>query len=80
MLANSMINRGGPGFVARIAGDGGDVADIAAALAVARDSFDFLDMFREIDALDTALPAVSRTASISIFSASAECDRVVPAP
>ena len=56
MLANGMINRGGPSFVALIAGEtAAKSADIAAAYAVARDSFDFLDMAGEIDALDTRI-------------------------
>jgi glutamate dehydrogenase len=57
MLANGMINRGGPSFVALIAGEtAAKSADIAAAYAVARDSFGFLDMAAGIDALDTRIP------------------------
>ena len=45
MLANGMINRGGPSFVALLAGEtAAKSSDIAAAYAVARDSFGFLDM------------------------------------
>jgi glutamate dehydrogenase len=53
MLANGMINRGGPSFVALVAGEtAAKSSDIAAAYAVARDSFGFLDMAAGIDALD----------------------------
>jgi glutamate dehydrogenase len=56
MLANGMINRGGPSFVSLVAGEtAAKSSDIAAAYAVARDSFGFLDMAAGIDALDTRL-------------------------
>src|SRR5207244_2073423 len=45
MLANSMINRGGPSFIAYVRGESSAAsADIAAAFAVARDSFNFLEL------------------------------------
>jgi glutamate dehydrogenase len=54
MLANGMINRGGPNFVALIMGETtARSSDIAAAYAVARDSFGFLDLSAEIDGLDS---------------------------
>jgi glutamate dehydrogenase len=57
MLSNGMINRGGPSFVALIAGEtAAKSSDIAAAYAVARDSFGFLDIAAEIDALDARIP------------------------
>jgi glutamate dehydrogenase len=57
MLANGMINRGGPSFVALVAGEtAAKSSDIAAAYAVARDSFGFLDMAAGIDALDARVP------------------------
>jgi glutamate dehydrogenase len=56
MLSNGMINRGGPSFVALIAGEtAAKSPDIAAAYAVARDSFGFLDIAAEIDALDARI-------------------------
>jgi glutamate dehydrogenase len=56
MLANGMINRGGPNFVSLVAGEtAAKSSDIAAAYAVARDSFGFLDMAAGIDALDTRI-------------------------
>ena len=56
MLANGMINRGGPSFVALIASEtAAKSSDIAAAYAVARDSFGFLEMAAGIDALDTRI-------------------------
>jgi glutamate dehydrogenase len=56
MLSNSMINRGGPGFVARLQSESGaTAAQIAAAFAVARDSFDFTAHNTAIDALDNRI-------------------------
>jgi glutamate dehydrogenase len=56
MLANSMINRGGPTFIIRV-GDqtGAAVAEIARAYAAARDSYDLLGLNAEVDALDTLI-------------------------
>jgi glutamate dehydrogenase len=52
-LANSMINRGGPSFVVRIADQtGASAAAIAAAFAAVRDSFGMTALNGEIDALD----------------------------
>ncbi|MEM6666601.1 MAG: NAD-glutamate dehydrogenase domain-containing protein, partial [Pseudomonadota bacterium] len=56
MLANSMINRGGPVFVHRTADQtGADVATIARAFAVVRDSFGMTALNGAIDALDTRI-------------------------
>jgi glutamate dehydrogenase len=53
MLANSMINRGGPSFVARVMDEtGADAPSIAQAFAAARDSYGMTDLNSEIDALD----------------------------
>lgn len=57
MLANSMVNRGGPSFVARIADQtGADPAAIAKAFAAVRDSFGMRELNGEIDALDARMP------------------------
>ncbi|MBK1868328.1 NAD-glutamate dehydrogenase [Aestuariivirga sp. YIM B02566] len=57
MLANSMINRGGPSFIAYVLGESSaGPADIAAAYAAARDSFDFLELNTMIDGLDAKVP------------------------
>jgi glutamate dehydrogenase len=57
MLANSMINRGGPSFIAYVMGESSaGPADIAAAFAAARDSYDFLALNTAIDALDAKIP------------------------
>ncbi|MFZ5675769.1 MAG: NAD-glutamate dehydrogenase [Pseudomonadota bacterium] len=57
MLANSMINRGGPSFIAYVLGESSaGPAEIAAAYAVARDSFDFLELNTLIDGLDAKVP------------------------
>ncbi|MGE3830156.1 MAG: NAD-glutamate dehydrogenase domain-containing protein, partial [Parvibaculaceae bacterium] len=61
MLSNSMINRGGPAFVAYVAGEThARPADIAAAFAVARDSFGIIDIANEIDALDARMPGMAQ--------------------
>ena len=55
-LANSMINRGGPTVVVRIADQtGASPAGIAAAFAAVRDSFDLIALNGEIDALDNKI-------------------------
>jgi glutamate dehydrogenase len=58
LLANSMINRGGPGFAVRLQSEtGAPAAQAAAAFAVARDSFDFGAHSHAIDSLDNKIPA-----------------------
>jgi len=55
-LANSMINRGGPSFVVRIADQtGASAAPIAAAFAAVRDSYGMTALNSEIDALDAKI-------------------------
>jgi glutamate dehydrogenase len=55
-LANSMINRGGPSFVVRIADQtGASAAQIAAAFAAVRDSYGMTALNSEIDALDAKI-------------------------
>jgi glutamate dehydrogenase len=54
MLANSMINRGGPSLTARIGDEtGADAPSIAMAFAAVRDSYGLTDLNGEIDRLDT---------------------------
>ena len=56
-LANSMINRGGPSLVVRIADQTGALpAGIAAAFAAVRNSYDMPALNDEINALDGKLP------------------------
>jgi glutamate dehydrogenase len=56
-LANSMINRGGPSLVVRIADQTGAAApEIARAFAAARNSYDMPALNDEINALDSKLP------------------------
>ena len=56
-LANSIINRGGPGFVVRLADQtGADIATIASAFAAVRDSYGMTALNTAIDALDTRVP------------------------
>ena len=55
-LANSMINRGGPMLVVRIADQTGASADrIAAAFAAVRDSYDMIAVNTAIEALDNQI-------------------------
>ena len=52
-LANSMINRGGPAFVARLVDQtGADVATIASAFAAVRDAYGMTALNTELDSLD----------------------------
>jgi glutamate dehydrogenase len=56
-LANSMINRGGPSLIVRIADQTGAVpATIAAAFAAVRDSYDMTALNGAIDGLDNKVP------------------------
>ncbi len=56
-LANSIINRGGPSFMVRIADQtGASPARIAAAFAAVRDSYGMTALNNEIDALDNMIP------------------------
>jgi glutamate dehydrogenase len=56
-LSNSMINRGGPSLVVRIADQtGATPARIAAAFAAVRDSYGMTALNTEIDALDAKIP------------------------
>jgi glutamate dehydrogenase len=56
MLANSMINRGGPAFVSRLMEETGAApGTIAAAFAVARDSFGFIALNGLLDELDNRI-------------------------
>src|SRR5262249_25195933 len=55
-LANSMINRGGPALVVRIADQIGASADrIAAAFAAVRNSYDLIKLNTDIEALDNKI-------------------------
>ena len=56
-LTNSMINRGGPSLIVRIADQTGASADrIAAAFAIVRNSFGMIALNEAIDGLDNKVP------------------------
>ena len=56
-LANSMINRGGPTLVVRIADEtGAPPARIAAAFAAVRNSYRLVELNTDIEALDNRIP------------------------
>ena len=62
MLANSIVNRGGPTIISRLIDEtGADVADIAAAFAIARDCFALTDLNAQIDALDNKINTEEQT-------------------
>ncbi len=76
-LANSMINRGGPSFVVRIADQtGASPAAIAFAFAAVRDSYDMPARNEEINALDGK---VDGTVQLKLYAAVQDLllDRVV---
>ena len=57
MLANAMINRGGPTYLVRMADrTGAGVAETARAYVAVRDSFGLQQIHGEIDALDNRVP------------------------
>ena len=56
-VTNSIVNRVGPGFVARLSEETGAlVSDIARAYTAARDVFAMRSLWEEIEALDNKLP------------------------
>ena len=56
VLANDLVNRGGPSFVNRLQdATGGTAADVVRAFAVVRDGFALPSLFAEIDALDNRI-------------------------
>jgi glutamate dehydrogenase len=76
-LANSIINRGGPSFLIRIADQtGAGPATIAAAFAAVRDSYGMTALNNEIDALDAK---ISGTLQLDLYGAVQDLllDRVV---
>jgi len=57
LLANSIINRGGPTFIYRLIEETGhSAADIARAFILARDAFGFTEMNDLVDGLDNKIP------------------------
>jgi glutamate dehydrogenase len=67
MLANSMINRGGPSLIARVADEtGADSPAIATAFAAARDSYGLTELNGEIGKLDTK---ISGALQLSLYAA-----------
>jgi glutamate dehydrogenase len=76
-LANSMINRGGPSFVVRIADQtGAPSPKIAAAFAAVRDSYQMSALNNEIDGLDNQ---ISGTLQLELYAGLQDLllDRVV---
>jgi glutamate dehydrogenase len=62
-LCNSMINRGGPSFVARISEEtSASPAEIAKAYAAVRDSYRMTALNRQIDALDAKISGAAQLA------------------
>ena len=58
VLANAMVNRGGPTFVANLmAATSADAGSVARAYAATRDSFSLTDLHRRLDGLDGLVAA-----------------------
>jgi glutamate dehydrogenase len=56
VVANDLVNRGGPSFVNRLMeSTGRTAADVVRTFAVIRDGFQLSPLYREIDALDNAM-------------------------
>ncbi|KFC68121.1 hypothetical protein FG93_03745 [Bosea sp. LC85] len=69
-LANAIINRGGPAIVSTLAGQTrAEAPAIAAAYAIARDSFDLIALNGAIDALDAKIPGKTQ---IGLYAAAQE--------
>ncbi|WP_089173192.1 NAD-glutamate dehydrogenase [Bosea sp. AS-1] len=69
-LANAIVNRGGPALVPVLAAlTRSEVPAIAAAYAVARDSFDLIGLNSEIDALDATIPGKTQ---LGLYAAAQE--------
>lgn len=69
-LANAIINRGGPAIVSTLASQTrADAPAIAAAYAIARDSFDLIALNAAIDALDNKIPGKTQ---IGLYAAAQE--------
>lgn len=59
LLANDVINRGGPAFVSTMIDQTGFLpADVVKAAILTRDGYDLRRIYAEIDALDTRLPGL----------------------
>lgn len=57
MLSNSMINRGGPTFIIRVADQtGATVTEVTRAFAAARDTYNLIGLNEEVDHLDAKIP------------------------
>jgi glutamate dehydrogenase len=62
VVANAMINRGGPAFMTRVADRSGRTpGDIARAFFAVREAFRVEELCSEIDALDTRVPGAVQT-------------------
>ena len=55
VVANDLVNRGGPAFVSRLQDlTGRTAADVVRAFTIARDGYGLTQLYAEIDALDNA--------------------------
>ena len=63
VLANALVNRGGPGFVPKmLAATSSDPAQIAAAFCLARDAYGLERLYSSVDALDGLIPGATQLA------------------
>ena len=63
VIANAVINRGGPGFVTKLmAASSADAGQVAAAFCLARDAYGLERLYSEIDALDGQISGTTQLA------------------
>ena len=63
VLANQIVNRGGPAFVTRLmAATSADAGQLAAAFCLARDAYGLERLYAEINALDGQIPGATQLA------------------
>ena len=74
VVANNVVNRGGPSFVSRLQDSSGrPAADVVRAFTVVRDGFGLAAVYRDIDALDNK---VDGTAQLDFYQT---CGRLIGA-
>ncbi len=69
LLANDVVNRGGPTFVNRLQDKTGHSAEsVIRAFVLVRDSFDLNSLYAEIDALDNKIPGLVQNSFYAAIS------------
>ena len=80
VVANDLVNRGGPAFVSRLQDlTGRGAADVVRAFTIARDGYGLTQLYAEIDALDNQIDGQTATRSLCGGRPSRRCGHgVVP--